>query len=114
LELMDDWSETELREAGLRVTRPRTAALAVRVDASLTRQIGPAGLAVLLETRTGDNHHQFVCRACGRSTDLDRATWAQPCHPPSDGAGDTVDEAEVVFWGMCPNCQQKQEPRHRR
>ncbi|PZS30969.1 MAG: transcriptional repressor [Pseudonocardiales bacterium] len=78
------------------------------VDAGLVRQIEPAGLPALFETRTGDNHHHLVCRACGRTTDVDCATGTQPCLTPSDAAGYALDEAELVFWGLCPTCQRKQ------
>jgi len=83
--------------------------LAACVDAGLVRRIEPAGLPALFETRTGDNHHHLVCRACRLITDVDCATDARPCLTPSDDAGYALDEAEVVFWGLCPSCQLKQQ-----
>jgi Fe2+ or Zn2+ uptake regulation protein len=83
--------------------------LAACVAAGLVRQIEPAGHPALFETRTGDNHHHLVCRACGRTTDVDCATEARPCLTPSDDAGYALDEAEVVFWGLCPSCQLTQQ-----
>jgi len=83
--------------------------LAACVDAGLVRRIEPAGSPALFETRTGDNHHHLVCRACRRTTDVDCATGARPCLRPSDDAGYALDEAEVVFWGLCPTCQLKQQ-----
>jgi Fe2+ or Zn2+ uptake regulation protein len=83
--------------------------LAACVDADLVRRIEPAGLPALFETRTGDNHHHLVCRTCGRTTDVDCSTEARPCLTPNDDAGYELDEAEVVFWGLCPTCQRKQE-----
>ncbi len=83
--------------------------LAACVDAGLVRRIEPAGSPALFETRTGDNHHHLVCRACRRTTDVDCATDARPCLTPSDDAGYALDEAEVVFWGLCPTCQLKQQ-----
>ncbi|WP_214367370.1 Fur family transcriptional regulator [Pseudonocardia sp. H11422] len=79
--------------------------LAACAEAGLVRRIEPAGSAALFETRTGDNHHHLVCRACGRTTDVDCAVGARPCLTPSDDAGYLLDEAEVVFWGLCPQCQ---------
>ncbi|MGH3623053.1 MAG: Fur family transcriptional regulator [Sciscionella sp.] len=70
----------------------------------LVRRIEPAGHPARFETRTGDNHHHRVCRRCGRTEDVDCAVGAAPCLTPSDEAGFTVDEAEVVFWGLCPDC----------
>ena len=83
--------------------------LAACVDAGLVRRIEPAGSPALFETRTGDNHHHLVCRACRLITDVDCATGARPCLTPSDDAGYALDEAEVVFWGLCPSCQLKQQ-----
>jgi len=79
--------------------------LAVFVGAGLVRRIEPAGSPALFETRTGDNHHHLVCRTCGLATDVDCAVGTRPCLVPSDDAGYTLDEAEVVFWGRCPSCQ---------
>lgn len=70
----------------------------------LVRRIEPAGSSARYETRTGDNHHHLVCRACGRVADVDCAVGEVPCLEPSDLAGFNVDEAEVVFWGTCADC----------
>jgi Fur family ferric uptake transcriptional regulator len=68
------------------------------------RRIEPAGHPARFETRTGDNHHHLVCRTCGRTEDVDCVHGAAPCLEPSATAGFEVDEAEVVFWGLCPDC----------
>ena len=128
-----------LREAGLRVTRPRLAVLsavhdhphadtdtligAVRTglgavshqavydvlraltDAGLVRRIQPAGSLARYEARVGDNHHHVVCRSCGAVADVDCAVGEVPCLTASDDAGFTIDEAEVVYWGRCPDCE---------
>jgi Fe2+ or Zn2+ uptake regulation protein len=74
--------------------------------AGILRRIEPAGSAALFETRTGDNHHHVVCRACGMTADVDCAVGAAPCLDASTApAGFEVDEAEVTFWGLCPACQ---------
>jgi Fe2+ or Zn2+ uptake regulation protein len=72
------------------------------VDGGLARRIEPAGAPALFELRVGDNHHHLVCRGCGVVADVDCAVGAAPCLTPSDAAGFVVDEAEVVFWGLCP------------
>jgi len=77
------------------------------VEAGLVRRIEPAGSPSLFETRTGDNHHHMVCRVCGRTTDVDCASGSRPCLTPSDDAGYALDEAEVVFWGLCPGCRRR-------
>ncbi|MCL4287776.1 MAG: transcriptional repressor [Thermoleophilia bacterium] len=131
-------SERLLREADLRVTRPRMAVLtavhdrphadtssiadAVRQDlgevslqavydvlgalteAGLIRRIQPAGSAARYESRVGDNHHHVACRSCGAIADVDCATGATPCLTASEDHGFSIDEAEVVYWGMCPEC----------
>lgn len=79
-------------------------ALAALVDAGIVRRIEPAGSAARYETRVGDNHHHLVCRGCGAIIDVDCAVGAAPCLTAADAAGYTVDEAEVTFWGTCPDC----------
>jgi Fe2+ or Zn2+ uptake regulation protein len=73
-------------------------------EVGLVRRIEPAGSAALFETRVGDNHHHLVCRDCGRTVDVDCAIGDPPCLAPSAAAGFEVDEAEVIFWGRCPDC----------
>lgn len=131
-------SEESLREAELRVTRPRVALLdavrdhphadteslidAVRAElpdvshqavydslraltsAGLIRRIQPAGLIGRYETRVGDNHHHVVCRGCGAIADVDCTVGEAPCLTPNNSSGFTIDEAEVIFWGWCPDC----------
>lgn len=79
--------------------------LAACAAAGLLRRIEPAGHPARFERRAGDNHHHLVCRRCGRTEDVDRAIGAQPCLTAAEDLGFTVDEAEVVFWGVCPACQ---------
>jgi Fe2+ or Zn2+ uptake regulation protein len=77
------------------------------VRAGLVRRIEPAGHPARYETRVGDNHHHVVCRRCGASADVDCAIGQAPCLTPSESHGYAIDEAEVVYWGMCPKCQGK-------
>jgi Fur family transcriptional regulator, stress-responsive regulator len=79
--------------------------LAACAAAGLLRRIEPAGHPARFERRVGDNHHHLVCRRCGRTEDVDCAIGAQPCLTPVQDLGFAVDEAEVVFWGVCPTCQ---------
>ena len=130
--------ELQLREADLKVTRPRLAVLAavqehphadtgsiiglVRGDlgdvsqqavydvlealttAGLTRRIQPPGSVARYESRVGDNHHHVVCRSCGAIEDVDCAVGEAPCLTAAEGHGYLIDEAEVVYWGLCPSC----------
>ncbi|MDQ2811304.1 MAG: transcriptional repressor [Actinomycetota bacterium] len=73
-------------------------------EAGLLRRIEPAGHPARYERRVGDNHHHLVCRRCGRTEDVDCATGERPCLEPADTQGFTIDEAEVVFWGLCAPC----------
>ena len=75
------------------------------VDAGLIRRIQLAGGPARYETRTGDNHHHISCRRCGATTDVDCIIGAAPCLEPSLSQGYLIDEAEVIFWGLCPACQ---------
>ena len=130
--------ERLLREAGLRVTRPRTAVLSavhdhphadthsildvVRqdhtdvshqavydvlralTDTGLIRRLQPPGSLARYEARVGDNHHHVVCRSCGAIADVDCAVGDAPCLTAADDRGFAIDEAEVVYWGLCPEC----------
>jgi Fe2+ or Zn2+ uptake regulation protein len=73
-------------------------------DAGLVRRIQPAGAAARYETRVADNHHHIVCRSCGAIADVERAVGHSPCLTASDDHGFVIDEAEVVYWGTCPDC----------
>ena len=73
-------------------------------DAGLLRRIQPTGMAARYESRVGDNHHHVVCRSCGTIADVDCAVGHAPCLTASDDRGFVVEEAEVVYWGICPAC----------
>ncbi len=130
--------EQQLREVGLRVTRPRLAVLdavhghphadtdsiigAVRehlpevshqavydslntlTASGLVRRIQPLGSVARYESRVGDNHHHVVCRSCGSIEDVDCAVGEAPCLTASHDNGFVIDEAEVIYWGLCPAC----------
>lgn len=80
-------------------------ALGALVDKGLVRRIQPIGSPARFETRVGDNHHHVVCRTCGRVDDVDCALGAVPCLTASDDLGYAIDEADVTYWGRCPDCQ---------
>jgi Fur family transcriptional regulator, stress-responsive regulator len=79
-------------------------ALHALTAAGLIRRIEPAASPARFEGRTGDNHHHIVCRACGAVADVDCAVGEVPCLTASDDHGFSIDEAEVIFWGLCPDC----------
>ncbi|HTW20352.1 MAG TPA: Fur family transcriptional regulator [Mycobacteriales bacterium] len=78
--------------------------------AGLVRRIEPAGSAARYESRVGDNHHHLMCRSCGVIVDVDCAVGVQPCLTASDDGGFAIDEAEVVYWGLCPTCSTASDP----
>ena len=78
--------------------------LAALTDKGLLRRIQPAGSPARYEDRVGDNHHHLICRVCGRMVDVDCAVGDTPCLTAADDSGYEVDEAEVVYWGRCPEC----------
>jgi len=79
-------------------------ALSVLVAERLIRRIQPSGSPARFEDRVGDNHHHLICRSCGEMIDVDCAVGAAPCLTAADGSGYEIDEAEVVYWGRCPDC----------
>ena len=136
-----------VREAGLRVTRPRLAVLTVVHDhphadtesiitavreqfgrvshqavydvlqaltaAGLVRRFQPSGSVARYEARAGDNHHHLVCRSCGAIVDVDCAVGEAPCLTPADDSGYEIGEAEVTYWGQCPECVPASRDGHR-
>jgi Fur family ferric uptake transcriptional regulator len=81
--------------------------LAALTSAGLVRKIQPSGSVARYESRVGDNHHHVVCRSCGVIEDIDCAVGDAPCLTPSDSdvlEGFVLDEAEVIYWGLCPEC----------
>jgi Fur family ferric uptake transcriptional regulator len=132
---------TRLRDAGLRVTRPRVSVLTVvhghphadtdsiirlvrddlgdvshqavydvlrsLTSARLVRRIQPMGSVARYEARVGDNHHHVVCRSCGAIEDVDCAVNYTPCLTAADDSSYQIDEAEVIYWGLCPECQRQ-------
>jgi Fe2+ or Zn2+ uptake regulation protein len=79
-------------------------ALAALTEKGIFRRIQPAGSSARYENRVGDNHHHLICRTCGQMVDVDCAVGATPCLTAADDAGYEIDEAEVVYWGRCPEC----------
>ena len=73
--------------------------------AGLIRRIQPSGTQARYEARVGDNHHHVVCRSCGVIADVDCATGEAPCLTASNDHGFRIDEAEVIYWGLCPDCR---------
>ena len=139
--------ERMLRDASLRVTRPRIAVLGAVCEhphadtnsiigfvrerdsdvsrqavydvlealtcARLVRRIELPGSVARYESRVADNHHHLVCRSCGDIVDVDCAVGETPCLTASDDQGYTIDEAEVVYWGSCPDCSKNQQDNKR-
>ena len=109
-------ADTDSIFAAVRTTLPEVSrqavydVLAALNAAGLVRRIQPSGSVARYEARVGDNHHQVVCRGCGAIADIDCRVGDAPCLTPFDGGEDAVlggfvlDEAEVIYWGRCPDC----------
>ncbi|WP_197379595.1 Fur family transcriptional regulator [Mycolicibacterium mengxianglii] len=107
-------ADTETIFGAVRASLPEVSRQAVYdvlhalTAAGLVRRIQPSGSLARYESRVGDNHHHVVCRSCGVIGDVDCAVGEAPCLTPSDGLGDlqgfAIDEAEVIYWGLCPDC----------
>ena len=87
--------------------------LSTLTTAGLVRKIQPSGSVARYESRVGDNHHHVVCRSCGVIADVDCAVGEAPCLIAADDdgslAGFSIDEAEVIYWGLCPDCSTAQQ-----
>ncbi len=79
-------------------------ALGMLAEMGIIRRIQPAGSPALYEDRVGDNHHHLICRACGKTVDVDCAVGDAPCLTAAGTSGYQIDEAEVIYWGVCPQC----------
>ena len=107
-------ADTETIFAAVRLGLPDVSRQAVYdvlnalTTAGLVRRIQPLGLVARYESRVGDNHHHVVCRSCGSIADVDCAVGEAPCLTPSEENnvmdGFVLDEAEVIYWGLCPDC----------
>jgi Fur family ferric uptake transcriptional regulator len=100
----DDVAEDVRNEIGAISRQAVYDALGLLVEKGIIRRIQPAGSAARYEDRVGDNHHHLICRTCGKTVDVNCATGYTPCLTACDDAGYRIDEAEVVYWGTCPDC----------
>jgi Fur family ferric uptake transcriptional regulator len=100
----DDIDKAARAEIGAISRQAVYDALETLTSRGLLRRIQPAGSPARYETRTGDNHHHQICRACNRMVDVDCAVGDTPCLTAADDSGYEIDEAEVVYWGRCPEC----------
>jgi Fe2+ or Zn2+ uptake regulation protein len=79
-------------------------ALGILAEKGIIRRIQPAGSPARYEDRVGDNHHHLICRSCGKTVDVDCAVGDTPCLTAADASGYQIEEAEVIYWGTCPQC----------
>jgi Fur family ferric uptake transcriptional regulator len=100
----DDLAEVVRGEIGSISRQAVYDSLGVLVDRGLLRRIEPAGSATRYEHRVDDNHHHLVCRDCGTIVDVDCASGPAPCLDVLDAHGFAIDEAEIIYWGRCPEC----------
>lgn len=104
----DDVAAAVRKAVGAVSTQAVYDVLRACTDAGIVRRIEPAGSSTRYELRVGDNHHHAVCRSCGAIADVDCAVGAVPCLEPSQRHGYVIDEAEVIYWGTCPDCTREQ------
>jgi Fur family ferric uptake transcriptional regulator len=100
----DDVAEVVRGEIGTISRQAVYDALGILVENGIIRRIQPAGSSALYEDRVGDNHHHLICRACGKTVDVDCAVGETPCLTAAADSGYEIDEAEVIYWGTCPDC----------
>ena len=106
----DDISRLVRDEIGAISRQAVYDALAALTDRGLLRRIQPAGSAARYENRVGDNHHHLICRVCDRIVDVDCAVGEPPCMTAAEDSGFEIDEAEVIYWGWCPECVAAGDP----
>lgn len=106
----DDVAEAVRAEIGTISRQAVYDALGILAAKDLVRRIQPAGSPARYEDRVGDNHHHLICRICDRMVDVDCAVGDVPCLTAADDSGYEIDEAEVVFWGRCPQCLAEPPP----
>jgi Fur family ferric uptake transcriptional regulator len=100
----DDIAEDVRAEIGTISRQAVYDALGMLAEKRIIRRIEPAGSPALYEDRVGDNHHHLICRTCGKTVDAQCAVGGAPCLTAADTAGYLIDEAEVIYWGTCPEC----------
>lgn len=100
----DELAEDVRSEIGAISKQAVYDALGILAEKGIIRRIQPAGSSALYEDRVGDNHHHLICRTCGKTVDVDCAVGDTPCLTAAKDSGYEIDEAEVVYWGTCPDC----------
>jgi Fe2+ or Zn2+ uptake regulation protein len=100
----DDVGEHVRTEIGAISRQAVYDALGMLAEKGIIRRIQPAGSPARYEDRVGDNHHHLICRICGKTVDVDCAVGDAPCLTAADASGYQIDEAEVIYWGTCPEC----------
>lgn len=100
----DDVAEDVREEIGAISRQAVYDALGMLAEKGIIRRIQPAGSPARYEDRVGDNHHHLICRSCGKTVDVDCAVGDTPCLTAVADSGYQIDEAEVIFWGTCPEC----------
>jgi Fur family ferric uptake transcriptional regulator len=103
----DSVAQTVRGEIGTVSVQAVYDALAILTEHGLLRRIQPAGSPARFEDRVGDNHHHLICRDCDRMVDVDCAIGDPPCLTAAEDFGYEIDEAEVVYWGRCPDCVER-------
>ena len=106
----DDLDKVVRAELGAISRQAVYDALGTLTDRGILRRLQPAGSPARYETRVGDNHHHLICRSCGRMVDVDCAVGDTPCLTAADDSGYVIDEAEVIYWGRCPECLGASDP----
>lgn len=100
----DDVAEEVRAEIGVISRQAVYDSLNMLAQKGLLRRIQPAGSSALYEDRVNDNHHHVICRGCGKTADVDCAVGAAPCLTAAGDTGFRIEEAEVIYWGTCPEC----------
>jgi len=100
----DDVAEVVRGDIGAISRQAVYDALGMLVEKGILRRIQPAGSPALYEEKVGDRHHHVICRVCGKTVDVDCVVDETHCATAAADSGYQIEEAEVIYWGTCPEC----------
>jgi Fe2+ or Zn2+ uptake regulation protein len=70
-------------------------------------KVNPLHEVARYDGETGPHAH-LICRQCRRIVDLDWDPGKFPSLSPHNQHGFQVDHTSLTFWGLCPQCQQRE------
>jgi len=69
----------------------------------LVRRVGTGNGALVFDSRV-EPHAHTVCRRCGAMADLEGTAAPEDALTRAGATGFVPDHAQLVVWGLCPDC----------